>query len=131
MTLVEVKFVWFCIEFIDSELYDLDLFGTPGWQTQDFRSNRQLKKFKVATEDFPFVGFGRCRAEEVSADDFNIRNPIEDQIRSYLIPLRAQCHKPLVSALVKIYEHGGLSKGTLSWRAKHDFFKIVPNWDIL
>ena len=109
----------------------MDLFGRPGWKTQDFKSNSALRKFKVEEEEYPFIGFGRCHQKTVSLDKFRMKNHISDQIESYLIPLRAQCDNHLIDALVKIFEHGGLSRKTFSDGADHDFFRVIPSWEIL
>ena len=113
-----------------SKYNDVDLFGKrTGWKTQYLED--ELKDLEIDQEANPYAGFGHCSHESITLNKFELEDSILDQIRAYLIPLRAQCNKHLVAGLVRIFEHGGLAKHTFSRRSKYNFFKIVPDWDVL
>ncbi len=120
------------LEFLNSKLSDVDLFGRPGWKTQDIQRNSELREVDIeAEDDEPFLGFGNCPHEVFTVKQFRVSIPVEDQVKSYLIPLRAQCNEDLVETLVSLVEGGALSPSTFSYGGKYDFFKVIPDWKIL
>jgi hypothetical protein len=119
------------LEFLDSKLSDVDLFRRPGWKTQDIRRDSDLQKLDIEAKDETFLGFGNCPHEVFSVKQFRVSIPVEDQVKSYLIPLRAQCNEDLVETLVSLVEGGALSPSTFSYGGKYDFFKVIPDWKIL